>query len=107
MLKFDPPSIIDEINFVKLTIERHNGELSDWYPTDDPDFDPSEYDDETISYSTRVQLWVPATDDNPELTVKELIDLSKDLDTATIENNTRYISQNRVLQVIEPIEDTK
>lgn len=107
MIKFDPPSIKDEMNFVKLTIEKHNCELGDWYPTDDPDFDPSEFDDIKITYSTVVGLWVPKADDSPELTVRELIDLSKDLDTATLENNTRYISQNRILQLIEPIEDTK
>lgn len=107
MIKFDPPSIKDEMNFVKLTIESHNCELGDWYPTDDPDFDPSEFDDRTITYSTGVELWVPQTDDSPELTVRELIDLSKELDTATLENNTRYISQNRILQLIEPVEDTK
>ena len=79
MIKFDPPSIKDEINFVKLTVEKHNCELGDWYPTDDPDFDPSEYDDRIITYSTGVELWVPQTDDSPELTVRELIDLSKEL----------------------------
>lgn len=107
MIIFDPPSIKDEMNSVKLTIEEHNCELADWYPTDDPDFDPSEFDDIKITYSTEVRLWVPQTDDSPVLTVRELIDLSKELDTATLENNTRYISENRFLQLIEPIEDTK
>jgi hypothetical protein len=107
MIKFDPPSIKDEMNLVKLTIEKHNCELGDWYPADDPDFDPSEFDDIKITYSTGVGLWVPKADDSPELTIRELIDLSKELDTATLENNTRYISQNRILQLIEPIEDTK
>ncbi len=107
MIRFDPPSIKDEMNSVKLVIEDHNCELGDWYPTDDPDFDPTEFDDQIITYSTGVALWVPQTDDSPELTVRELIDLSKELDTATLENNTRYISQKRILQLIEPIEDTK
>jgi len=107
MIKFDPPSIKDEMNFVKLTIEKHNCELGDWYPTDDPDFDPSDYDDIIITHSTAVGLWVPQTDESPEITVRELIDLSKELDAATLEKNTRYISQKRILQFIEPIEDTK
>ena len=75
--------------------------------TDDPDFDPSEFDDEIITYSTGVELWVPQSDDSPELTIKDLIDLSKELETATLQNNTRYISQKRILQSIEPIENTK
>ena len=107
MLKFDPPSIKDEMNSVKFVIEEHNCELGEWYPTDDPDFDPSEFDDEIITYSTGVELWVPQSDDSPELTIKDLIDLSKELETATLQNNTRYISQKRILQSIEPIENTK
>jgi len=107
MISFDPPSIKDEMNLVKLTIEKHNCELGNWYPTDDPDFDPSEFDDSIITYSTEVELWVPETDDSPKLTIRELIDLSKELGTAILNNNTRYISQNRILQLIEPIEDTK
>jgi len=107
MIKFDPPSIKDEMNSVKLVIEEHNCELGEWYPTDDPDFDPSEFDDVIITYSTGVGLWVPQSDDSPELTIKDLIDLSKELKTATLQNNTRYISQKRILQSIEPIESTK
>jgi hypothetical protein len=107
MLRFDPPSIKDEMNSVKLIIEDHNCELGDWYPTDVPDFDPSEFDDQIITYSTGITLWVPQTDDSPELTVRNLIDLSEELKDAVLENNTRYISQKRVLQLIEPIEDTK
>ena len=107
MLRFDPPSIKDDMVFVKLTMEKHNCELGDWYPIDDPDFNPSEFDDETLTYTTEVALRVPQTDDSPELNIRELIDLSKELETALLENNTRYISQNRILQLIEPIEDTK
>lgn len=96
------------MNFVKLIIKKHNCELGDdWYPTDDPEFNPSEFDDALITYSTEISLWVPETDENPQLTIRELIDLSKELETAILENNTCYISQKRILQAIEPIEETK
>lgn len=107
MIKFDPPLIKDEMNSVKLLIEEHNCELGEWYPTDDPDFDPSEFDDEIITYSTTVGLWIPQTDDSPEITIKDLIDLSEELKNASLQNNTRYISQKRILQSIEPLETTK
>ena len=92
MLEFDPPEIKDEMISVKIVIEDHNCEIEEWYPIDDPDFDPSEFDDEVISYSTVLCLWVPQADDSPELTIKDLIDLSKELKNANLKNNTSYIS---------------
>lgn len=107
MLKFDPPVIKDEMISVKLVIEEHNCELAEWYPIDDPDFDPSEFDDEVITYSTTVGLWIPQADESPGFTIKDLIDLSKELQNASLQNNTRYISRVRILQSIEPLENTK
>ena len=107
MLKFDPPKIKDEMNSVKIVIEDHNCVIGNWYPIDDPDFDPSKFDDEVISYSTVLNLWVPETEDSPELTIKDLIDLSEELKNARLQNNTRYISQKRVLQSIKPLELTQ
>lgn len=107
MLKFEPEKLMEDMKHAIPIIEGYNCELADWYDLTITDFNPSEYDDEIITYDTEINLWLPESDDSPTVTIKELIELSCELESAKIENNTRYISNKRILQLVEPVENTQ
>jgi hypothetical protein len=107
MLKFEPEKLIEDMKHAISILKGCNCELGDWYDLTIPDFNPSEYDDEIITYNTEINLWLPEADDSPAVTIGELIELSYELESAEIENNTRYISSKRILQLVEPVENTQ
>ena len=108
MLKFDPPelqqiisaSISSLVSITKQAVDEFGEELID--PSKD-DFDPSDYEDITISASTELNLWMPHTECERSFVrnYEDFIDIVKELQTAKIYKNTFCITDKRILVQVD------
>jgi hypothetical protein len=75
-------------------------------PIHDPDFDPSSYDDDTISADTRVDAFcLPYIDKYVSLTVREILEWQEALCSGTLICRDEYRGPGRTIAYIEPVND--
>jgi hypothetical protein len=108
MLKFDPPelqqiisdSIASLVGITKQDVDRFGHDLID--PAKD-DFDPSSYEDITISASTELYLWMPQSECERSFVrnYNDLFDIVKELHTAKTSKNTFCITDKRILVQVD------
>jgi hypothetical protein len=111
MLRFDPPSFRNELAEATETWKQMidvSGE--DDFPRDmvdvtDPDFDPADYEDRTVTPNTKCELTLPRWEEVAQFTYGEFVELARELPDAVLEGNVECRTEHRYLLRVRPAND--
>jgi hypothetical protein len=108
MMNFEPPELRTQIAHAIRQVEKAlNIDAEDLghdlVNAADPDFDPAEYDDLTITRDTDWDLWLPHADESIRLTYGDLVDLSNELTGAELVDGVEAWTSKRLLLRVVPI----
>lgn len=105
MVTFSPPELREKLAKAFVVFRKILKDIDiDFYPVDDPDFDPSEHDDIVVTDSSLVKLSIPRSDD-VEVEISAFFDLCNELPNATLVGDVEYRSTTRTLIRISPTSD--
>jgi hypothetical protein len=111
LLSFDPPELRGEIaaaveSWKSLTDPRWERDFSyDIVDVADPDFDPADYKDTTITEGTKFTLSLPRWEDEVRLSYGEFIDLNKELESARLRDGRECWTDKRLLVRVSPVSE--